>query len=89
MVDIRFEGDSAPVQGNFRNTNSKLTQLFIDKSFGLIKTPQQAVVVQIIVALLLFIFSAWMFATSVPATPPSAPSQELIDAPQPTRPLVQ
>jgi uncharacterized membrane protein len=88
MVDIRFEQDVLP-QKNFRNTNSKLTQLFIDKSFGLVKTPQQAIVAQIIVAVILFIFSATMFATSVPAAPPSAPSQELIDAPQPTRPLVQ
>ncbi len=89
MVDIRFEGDSAPVQVNFRNSNSKLTQFFIDKSFGLIKTPQQAMVAQIIVAVILFIFSASMFATSVPSESPSAPTQELIDAPQPTRPLVQ
>lgn len=89
MADIFFESDSKPARENFRKPNSKLTQLFIDKSFGLIKTPQQAIVAQIIVVVVLLIFSASMFATSVPAKPPSAPSQKLIDAPQPTRPLVQ
>lgn len=89
MVDIRFEQD-VPRQ-NFRSapTNTKLTQFFIDKSFGLIQTPKQAVVAQVIVAITLFIFSAYMFAISVPPAPPSAPSQDLIDSPQPTRPLVR
>ena len=87
MVDIRFDQD-APRQ-DFRTSNTKLTQLFIDKSFGLVKTPKQAVVAQFIVAPLLFIFSAYMFAASVPPTPPRAPSLELINAPQPTRPLVK
>lgn len=89
MVDIRFEQDT-PLQ-NFRaaSSNTKLTQFFIDKSFGLLKTPKQAMVAQIIVATFLFIFSAYMFSSSVPEAPQSAPSQQLIDSPQPTRPLLQ
>lgn len=87
MVDIRFDQD-APRQ-NFRKSNTKLTQFFIDKSFGLVKTPKQAVVAQFILAPLLFIFSAFMFAASVPPTPASSPSPELINAPQPTRPLIK
>lgn len=89
MVDIRFEQDT-PLQ-NLRAapSNTKLTQFFIDKSFGLLKTPKQAMVAQIIVAIFLFIFSAYMFSSSVPEAPPSAPTQEMIDSPQPIRPLVQ
>ena len=89
MVNIRFDQD-APRQ-NFRTApaNTKLTQFFIDKSYGLLKTPQQAMVAQIIIAATLFIFSAYMFATSVPPKPPTKPSQQLIDSPQPTRPLMQ
>lgn len=89
MVDIRFEADSAPVRENFRNPNSRLTQLFIDKSFGIIKTPAQATVAQVIVAIVMFILAGYLFASSAKPAPPSAPSQDLIDAPQPTRPLVQ
>ena len=87
MVDIRFDQD-APRQ-NFQARNSRLTQFFIDKSFGLVKTPQQAMVAQIIVSIMLFIFAGMMFSTSAKPAPASAPPQELIDAPQPTRPLLQ
>jgi hypothetical protein len=89
MVDIRFEQDT-PRQ-NFRTApaHTKLTQFFIDNSYGLLKTSNQAMVAQIIIAAILFIFSAYMFATSVPPKPPTAPSQELINSPQPTRPLMQ
>lgn len=89
MVDIRFEADSAPVRENFRNSNSKLTQLFIDKSFGLVQTPKQAVIAQVIVAITMFILAGYLFASSAKPAPPAAPSQELIDSPQPTRPLLQ
>lgn len=87
MVDIRFEQDA--VVQHYRNRNTKLTQFFIDTSFGMVKTPRQARVAQIIVATVLFIFSSYMFAQSVPKATPRTPTQELIDSPQPTQPLVQ
>lgn len=87
MVDIRFEEDVTVQQ--YRNRNTKIAQFFIDKSFGLVKTSRQAVAAQIIVASILFTFSSYMFAQSVPAAPLRAPSQVLIDSPQPTQPLIQ
>ena len=87
MADIFFEGDSRPVRENFRNPNSKLTQLFIDKSFGFIKTPKQAMIAQLILIVILALFSTSMFAKSVPK-PPSAPSIEQINAPMPTKPAI-
>ena len=85
MVDIRFEQDS-PRQ-NFRNPNSRLTQFFIDKSFGLIKTPAQAAVLQSVVAIALFILAGFLFAKGSETNLPVSPSQDLINRAQPTRPL--
>lgn len=86
MVDIRFEGDYRPA-GPQRSANSRMTQFFIDHSFGLVQTPAQASVVQIILCIIFFIIAGMLFSKSGEQAPPSAPSQQLIDAPQPTRPL--
>jgi hypothetical protein len=86
MVDIRFEQDT-PRQ-NFQARNSRLTQFFINKSFGLIQTPGQAAVAQVIVAIGLFIFAGVMFSSGGQTKVNPTPPQNLIDAPQPTRPLV-
>jgi hypothetical protein len=87
MVDIRFEGDSEPVRPNFRRPNSKLTQLFIDKSFGLIKTRTQAAAVQLIVALVLLCIAAMLFGSNGQTNTVKSPSPDIINRPQPTRPL--
>ena len=85
MVDIRFEQD-APRQ-NFRNPNSRLTQFFIDKSFGLVKTPAQAAILQAVVAIALFILAGFLFARGSETNLPASPNQDLINRPQPTRPI--
>jgi hypothetical protein len=85
MVDVRFETDY--VTNAKSKQSSKLTRLFMTWSFGLIKTEKQAVVVQIIVACGLLILSLYLFSKSDAVVAPTTPPQELINTPQPTRPL--
>ena len=87
MVDIRFEGDSAPVRPNLQNKDSKLTVFLINKSFGLIKTSQQAVAVQLVFIVVLLLTAMILFDSSNESNSVVAPSQELINARQPVGPL--
>ncbi len=81
MVDIRFEGDySAPSPLRQQQKSSRITQFFIDKSFGLITTTAQAAVAQVIVAIALFGFASYLFSKSGDTVVPTKTSQELINA---------
>ena len=81
MVDVRFEGDYAPQSpSNKQQKNSRITQFFIDKSFGLISTPSQAAVAQVIVAIVFFSIAGYMFSKSEAAVVPTKTPQELINA---------
>lgn len=83
MVDIRFEADSAPVRPSQKNRDSKLTVFFINKSFGLIKNSQQAVAVQLVLIVGLFLLAMVLFNSARESTTVILPSPELINAPQP------
>ena len=87
MVDIRFDADSAPMRPNLQNKDSKLTQFFIDKSFGLIKTSQQAVAVQLVVIVGLLLTAMFLFNSASESNSVVSPSPELINARQPVGPL--
>ena len=81
MVDIRFEGDyTTPATQRQQQKSSRITQFFIDHSFGLITTPARAATVQVVVAMLLFIFAGYLFSKSGDTVVPTRTSQELIDA---------
>lgn len=80
MVDIRFEGDYKPRSPLSQERNSRITQFFIDKSFGLINTPAQAAIAQLVVAIIFFILAGYMFSKSDDTAVPTKTSQELIDA---------
>lgn len=80
MVDIRFEGDYKPQSPLSSQKNSRITQFFIDKSFGLIETPDQAATVQLIVAIIFFVVAGYMFSKSDDTVVPTKTPQELIDA---------
>ena len=85
MVDIRFEGDYTTSTQTRLQKSSRITQFFIDRSFGFIKTPAQATVVQMIVAVALFVFTGYMFSKSGDTVVPSKTPQELINATLPIR----
>jgi hypothetical protein len=87
MVDIRFEGDSAPVRPNLKSRESRLTRFLIAKSFGLIKTPQQAAIAQLVLAGGLFIIAGILLNSASDSTTLVSPSSELINARQPVGPL--
>lgn len=84
MVDIRFESDYKPQSPLSQQKNSLITQFFIDKSFGLIKTPAQAATAQLIVAITFLIVAGYMFSKSDDTVVPTKTSQELIDATLPS-----
>lgn len=85
MVDVRFEGDYNTQSQKQRPTkNSRITQFFIDKSFGLLKTPEQAMVAEVVVAIVLFCIAGYMFSKSGDTAVPVKTPQELIDATLPT-----
>ena len=87
MADIRFENEyTAPSRMKLQK-NSRITQFFIDASFGLLKTPGQAMVAQIVVAIFLFACAGYLFSRSGDTAVPTSPDQNLINAPQPARPL--
>ncbi len=87
MADIRFENEYTAPSRMKQQKNSRITQLFIDASFGLIKTPRQAMVAQVVVTVLLFMCAGYLFSKSGDTAVPTKPDQNLINAPQPTRPL--
>lgn len=80
MVDIRFEGDYKPQSAFSSQRNSRMTQFFINKSFGLISTSAQAAIAQLIVAIVFFILAGYMFSKSDDTVVPTKTSQELIDS---------
>jgi hypothetical protein len=86
MVDIRFEGDSAPIRPRLPNQDSKLTKFFIEHSFGLINNQAQATVAQIILCIALFSVAFILFSnTAEPKI--SQPSKELLERRQPIGPI--
>jgi hypothetical protein len=87
MADIRFEEEYIAPGSAKRQNNSRITQFFIDRSFGLIRTPFQAMIVQLVLSGVLFICAGYFFSKSSDLTIPAKPSQELINVPQPTRPI--
>jgi hypothetical protein len=87
MADIRFETDYNTSSQTRQQKNPRMTQFFIDKSFGLISTPAQASAVQLVLAVALFMLAGYMFSKSGDITVPTKTPQDLINAPQPTRPL--
>ncbi len=87
MIDIQFESDDIPVPRKKQQQSSRVTQFFIDFSFGYIKTPKEAVKAQLVVGILLLILSGYFFSKSDAIKVPTTPSQELINTPQPTQPF--
>lgn len=87
MVDIRFEGDSAPLRPHLQNRDSKLTVFLINKSFGLIKNSQQAIALQLVLIIGLLITAMVLFNSARESTTVVSPSPELINASQPIGPL--
>ncbi len=80
MVDIRFETDYTPLSPQKQQKNSRITQFFIDKSFGLVRTPTQATATQLVFAVVLFIIAGYMFSKSGDTVVPTKTPQELINA---------
>ncbi len=80
MVDVRFEGDYTPQSPLRQQKNSRITQFFIDHSFGMITTASQATVAQVIVAIVFFGIAGYMFSKSGDTVVPAKTPQELIDA---------
>jgi hypothetical protein len=87
MADIKFIKDRSPSSDRRNPKNSRLTQFIIDKSFGLISTSTQAAVAKLIFASILFVIAGYIFSKSGDSAIPTKTPQNLIDAPQPTRPL--
>jgi hypothetical protein len=84
MADIRFETDYNTSSQTRQQKNSRITQFFIDKSFGLINTPAQATAVQLVLAIALFMFAGYMFSKSGDTVVQTKTSQELINATLPS-----
>lgn len=87
MVDVKFEGDSAPVRPRITNQDSKLTMILMNKSFGLIKNSQQAIVVQLVCTIGLLLTASFLINSTRTASTVVYPSPELIKAAQPIGPL--
>lgn len=85
MVDIRFEGDYKPQSPFPRQKNPRITQFFIDASFGLIKTPDQAAKIQLVVVVVFLILAGYLFSKSGDTVVPTQTPQELIDATLPVK----
>ncbi len=79
MPDIRFDGDYKLGAQAKQQRYSRLTQFFIDKSFGLITTPSQAAVAQILTAIVFFAVAGYMFSKSGDTVVPTKTPQELIN----------
>jgi energy-coupling factor transporter transmembrane protein EcfT len=87
MVDVKFEEDSAPARPRLTNQDSKLTVFLIKKSFGLIEKSQQAIAVQLVIAVGLLITAMLLFNSARTSATVTSPSPELIKAAQPIGPL--
>ncbi len=80
MAEIRFEGNRSASSLVKHNKNSRMTQFFIDRSFGLITTPAQATAMQLVLAVALFILAGYMFSKSGDTKVPTKTPQEFINA---------
>ncbi len=86
MADIRFEGEYAISSSQRQQKNSRMTQFFIDKSFGLISTPAQATVIQFIVAVIFFVLAAMFLSKAGDQNAAIRTTPEVLNTPIPTRP---
>lgn len=85
MSTIEFESDAIAHKRVKDTESSFVTKLFMTLSCGLITTQKQAAVAQIVFVLLALCFLLFFFSGNSKTTP--QPTQEQVDAVQPTRPL--